>query len=81
MGEIKQIPYGVSDFVSVRERNLYYVDKTMYSAQIADLISALIIYLCGFVLFIKNFMDAHAAKKEERTKTPAAGDAGKGGDQ
>ena len=58
-----------------------YVDKTMYSAQIADLISALSIYLCGFVLFIKNFMDAHAAKKEERTKTPAAGDAGKGGDQ
>ena len=58
-----------------------YVDKTMYSAQIADLISALIIYLCGFVLFIKNFMDAHAAKKEERTKRPAAGDAGKGGDQ
>ena len=30
MGEIKQIPYGVSDFVSVRERNMYYVDKTMY---------------------------------------------------
>lgn len=30
MGEIKQIPYGVADFVSVRERNLYYVDKTMY---------------------------------------------------
>ena len=27
---IKQIPYGVADFVSVRERNLYYVDKTMY---------------------------------------------------
>ena len=51
------------------------------SAQIADLISALIIYLCGFVLFIKNFMEAHAAKKEERTKRPAAGDAGKGGDQ
>ena len=30
MNEIKQIPYGVADFVSVRERNLYYVDKTMY---------------------------------------------------
>ena len=28
--EIKQVPYGVSDFLSVRERNLYYVDKTMY---------------------------------------------------
>ena len=25
----------------------------MYSAQISDLISALIIYLCGFVLFFK----------------------------
>ena len=30
MDEIKQIPYGVADFVSVRERNMYYVDKTMY---------------------------------------------------
>lgn len=30
MDEIRQIPYGVSDFVSVREQNLYYVDKTMY---------------------------------------------------
>ena len=30
MNEIKQIPYGVADFVSVREQNLYYVDKTMY---------------------------------------------------
>ena len=29
MEEIKQVPYGVSDFVTVRERNLYYVDKTM----------------------------------------------------
>ena len=30
MDEIKQVPFGVSDFVTVRERNLYYVDKTMY---------------------------------------------------
>ena len=30
MKEIKQVPYGVSDFVTVREQNLYYVDKTMY---------------------------------------------------
>lgn len=30
MNEIKQVPYGIADFVSVRERNLYYVDKTMY---------------------------------------------------
>lgn len=30
MNEIKQVPYGVADFVSVKDRNLYYVDKTMY---------------------------------------------------
>ena len=30
----------------------------MYSAQISDLISALIIYLCGFVLFFKVFMNS-----------------------
>ena len=30
MSKIKQVPYGIADFVSVRERNLYYVDKTMY---------------------------------------------------
>lgn len=30
MEQIRQIPYGVSDFRSVRERGLYYVDKTMY---------------------------------------------------
>ena len=30
MHEIKQIPYGVADFISVREQNLYYVDKTMF---------------------------------------------------
>ena len=30
-----------------------YVDKTMYCSQISDLISSIIIYLCGFVLFFK----------------------------
>ena len=27
---IKEIPYGVSNFVTVVEQNQYYVDKTMY---------------------------------------------------
>ena len=27
---IKQVPYGVSDFVRVMTQNMYYVDKTMY---------------------------------------------------
>ncbi len=48
-----------------------YVDKTMYSAQISDLISALIIYLCGFVLFMKNIMDARASRKQERLREAA----------
>ncbi len=30
MNNIKEIPYGVADFVVMREQNLYYVDKTMY---------------------------------------------------
>ena len=66
-----------------------YVDKTMYSAQISDFISALIIYLCGFVLFFKSFMDQRAARREEKqaakaleepTAQPDDAD-GKGGDQ
>ena len=32
--EIKRVPYGVSDFVNVMERNQYYVDKTMYIPQL-----------------------------------------------
>ena len=48
-----------------------YLDKALYSAQISDFISALIIYLCGFVLFFKQFMDSRAAKAEEKAH-PAA---------
>lgn len=33
-----------------------YVDKSIYCAQISDLISSIIIYLCGFVLFMKTIM-------------------------
>ena len=52
-----------------------YVDKTMYSAQISDLISALIIYLCGFVLFFKVFMNGWLDRREEkrRAKEDASG--------
>ena len=42
-----------------------YVDKTMYCAQISDLISSIIIYLCGFVLFIKFAMNKSLDKYEE----------------
>ena len=43
-----------------------YVDKTMYCAQVSDFISALIIYLCGFVLFMKTAMNRSIAKSEEK---------------
>ncbi len=52
-----------------------YVDKTMYCSQISDLISAFIIYLCGFVLFFKNWLNRYLDKKEEK----AAGNNQKGG--
>ena len=49
-----------------------YVDKTMYCAQISDLISAIIIYLCGFVLFMKHAMNVGIAKWEEKEKAKLA---------
>ena len=60
-----------------------YVDKTMYCAQISDLISAIIIYPCGFVLFMKYAMNASIAKREEKAiqRAKAAEADGKGGDQ
>ena len=36
MNKHKQLPYGVSDYISVRERDLYYVDKTMYLPKLEE---------------------------------------------
>ena len=36
MEQAKRIPYGVSDFVDIIERNQYYVDKTMYLPMLED---------------------------------------------
>ena len=68
-----------------------YVDKTIYCSQISDLISAIIIYLCGFVLFMKYAMNNAIARREEKAiqKAKAAEQAAvptdstdkKGGDQ
>ena len=35
-----------------------YVDKSLYCSQISDLISAIIIYLCSFVLFFKTVLSS-----------------------
>lgn len=43
-----------------------YVDTTMYCTQISDLISAFIIYLCGFVLFFKSWLNRFLDKRDEK---------------
>ena len=56
-----------------------YVDKTMYSAQISDFISALIIYLCGFVLFFKVALNNWLNRRDEKKAAKAAESEEKGG--
>ena len=55
-----------------------YVDKILYSSQISDLITAIIIYLCGFVLMFRilfnKFLDMLDEKKLREAKE-------KGGEQ
>lgn len=43
-----------------------YVDKMVYCSQISDLIAAIIIYFCGFVLFFKHCMNKRIQKAEEK---------------
>lgn len=43
-----------------------YVDTSMYCTQISDLISAFIIYLCGFVLFFKLWLNRYLDKRDEK---------------
>ena len=48
------------------------VDKSLYCAQISDLISSLIIYLCGFVAFFKFYMNTLLSKREAKRQAEAA---------
>ncbi len=43
-----------------------YVDKTLYCAQVSDFITSLIIYLCGFVLFVKMALNRRLDKHDEK---------------
>ena len=58
-----------------------YVDKSLYCSQISDLISAIVIYLCSFVLFFKTVLSSWIARHEEKKARKAAQAAGKGGEQ
>ena len=43
-----------------------HVDLSVYCSQISELISAIIIYLCGFVAFLKISMNKAISKSEEK---------------
>ena len=58
-----------------------FVNTNMYCAQISDLISSVIIYLCGFVLFIKLTIRKLLAKRGDKAPKKPAPAAGKGGDR
>ena len=59
-----------------------YLDKMIYPSQIADLITAIIIYLCGFVLFFKLFLNSRIqAAADKRRREAGASGSGKGGKQ
>ena len=59
-----------------------YVNTNYYCSQISDLISSVIIYLCGFVLFFKLLLNKMISKGEEKKNSKnkaAVSAAGKGG--
>lgn len=57
------------------------IDKSIYPSQISDLISAIIIYLCAFVLFFKYTLNNRLAKQEERVKERKMEEAAEGGEK
>ncbi|MGI6183345.1 MAG: ABC transporter permease [Candidatus Fimadaptatus sp.] len=50
-----------------------YVDRAMYSSQISDFIAAVIIYMCGFVLFFRQMMNSRASRKADSKLRKEAG--------
>ena len=60
-----------------------YLDKNIYPSQISDFISAIIIYLCGFVLIFKLYLNNYLRVKEEKAKekTPASANKEEGGNK
>ena len=55
------------------------IDKAIYPSQISDLISAIIIYTCGFTAFFRQIMNAQAARKAHKNEPNANAVSGEGG--
>lgn len=53
-----------------------YLDKMVYCSQVSDLMSSIIIYLCGFALFFKLVFNEALSKKEKKKKAVHKSDAG-----
>lgn len=52
------------------------IDRMLYPSQISDLISGVIIYLCGFVLFFRTVMNSRQAiSKKDKTSSGKKGEA------
>ena len=52
------------------------IDKSIYPSQISDLISSIIIYLCGFVLFFKYVLNKAVDRKSDKPEiSKVTGDA------
>ena len=49
-----------------------YLDKMIYPSQVSDLISAIIIYLCGFMMFFRLFLASRAGKRSDKAAAKAA---------
>ena len=58
-----------------------YVDLSSYCSQIADLITSVIIYLCGFVLFFKGFLNRVVDKRMEKRAKKLAANSEEGGEK
>ena len=57
------------------------VNLTTYCAQISDLISAIIIYLCGFTGFIRHLIDTGLIKLKRKKEESTPENSSKGGDE
>jgi ABC-type uncharacterized transport system permease subunit len=59
-----------------------YVDKTLYCAQISDLIASMIIYLCGFVAFFKYYINSRMDRRDTlKAEKLAEANSEEGGDK
>jgi simple sugar transport system permease protein len=49
------------------------IDRMVYASQISDLISGIIIYACGFVLFFKYVLNKIGKKEKGQPKSEKGG--------